>query len=96
VKDNIHVRIILFFSEFSLNEVQSSKLKLLFQDFFGEAANDDTVSKIIIGINVAMGIICNLLFIISVIYAIALMWMVIFPTSILKVCVPPRNLRKFP
>jgi len=54
-------------------------------DFFGEAANDEIVSKIIFGINLSLGIICNLLFIVSIIYALALMWMIVFPTSIIKV-----------
>ncbi len=56
------------------------------QDFFGEAAKDEFVSKLIWGIDLSLGIICTLLFITAVVYALAVMVLVIFPTSILKVC----------
>uniref|UniRef100_A0A6T7XSN5 Uncharacterized protein n=1 Tax=Cryptomonas curvata TaxID=233186 RepID=A0A6T7XSN5_9CRYP len=54
-------------------------------DFFGDAAKDEFVSKLIWGIDLSLGLICNLLFIIAVVYAFAVMFLVILPTSILKV-----------
>ena len=55
------------------------------QDFFGDAAKDQFVSKLIWGIDLSLGLICNLLFLIAVVYAVVVMILVIFPTSILKV-----------
>jgi len=54
-------------------------------DFFGDVAKDQFVSKLIWGIDISLGLICNLLFIIAVVYAFAVMLLVMFPTSILKV-----------
>ena len=67
----------------------SLTLKIIFwsllQDFFGDAAKDEFVSKLIWGIDLSLGLICNLLFLIAIVYSLAVMILVIFPTSILKV-----------
>ncbi len=63
------------------------------QDFFGEAAKDEFVSKLIWGIDLSLGLVCNLLFIIAIVYALAVMYLVVLPTSILKVCCKAAALR---
>lgn len=37
------------------------------QDFFGEAARDPTVARLVGGIDVALGLLCNLLFLLAVV-----------------------------
>jgi hypothetical protein len=55
------------------------------RDIFGEEAADPDVAKIIWAINIFFYVLCNVLFILAVIYAIAVMSLVIFPHSLVKV-----------
>ncbi|EKX46460.1 hypothetical protein GUITHDRAFT_152360 [Guillardia theta CCMP2712] len=61
-------------------------VKANIQDFFGPTANSDVViQRIIIGINVFLYLLCNLLFLFAVVYSFAVMGLVIFPHAIVKV-----------
>ena len=62
-----------------------SFIKANILDFFGEAATDPTVLKCIYGLNIFMYILCNLLFLLAVVYSFAVMWLVVFPMSLVKV-----------
>ena len=62
-----------------------SFIKANITDFFGEAAQDETVAKCIAGLNIFMYILCNLLFLLAVIYSFAVMSLVVFPMSLVKV-----------
>lgn len=62
-----------------------SFIKANITDFFGEAAQDETISKCIYGLNIFMYILCNLLFLLAVIYSFAVMSLVVFPMSLVKV-----------
>jgi hypothetical protein len=62
-----------------------SFIKANIMDFFGEAAKDETIQKIITGLNIFMYILCNLLFLLAVIYSFAVMSLVVFPMSLVKV-----------
>lgn len=62
-----------------------SFIKANIVDFFGEAAKDETISKCIYGLNIFMYILCNLLFLLAVIYSFAVMSLVVFPMSLVKV-----------
>jgi hypothetical protein len=54
-------------------------------DFFGEAAQDPTISKCIYGVNIFLYLLCNFLFLLAVIYSFAVMSLVVFPMSLVKV-----------
>jgi len=62
-----------------------SFIKANIMDFFGEAAQDPTVLKCIYGLNIFLYILCNLLFLLAVIYSFAVMSLVVFPMSLVKV-----------
>lgn len=62
-----------------------SFIKANIMDFFGEAAEDPTIKKVIYGVNIFLYILCNLLFLLAVIYSFAVMSMVVFPMSLVKV-----------
>jgi len=62
-----------------------SFIKANIMDFFGEAAEDPTIIKCIYGLNIFMYILCNLLFLLAVVYSFAVMSLVVFPMSLVKV-----------
>jgi hypothetical protein len=60
-------------------------IKANIEDFFGAAAKDETIAKFIYGFNLFLYILCNLLFLLAVIYSFAVMSLVVFPMSMVKV-----------
>lgn len=58
------------------------------KDVFGAAADDDMGMKIIWSVNVFMYIICNILFLLAVIYSFAVMSLCLWPHSLVKVSSP--------
>jgi len=54
-------------------------------EFFGAKAEDELVARLIWGINVGLYVTCNILFLLALIYSFAVMSLVIWPHSLVKV-----------
>merc|ERR1711966_251988 len=55
------------------------------KDVFGAAAEDEMGHRIIWGVNLILYIVCNILFLLAVIYAFAVMSLCLWPHSLVKV-----------
>lgn len=55
------------------------------QELFGAEASDPMIAKLIWAVNLGFYVICNVLFVLAVIYAIAVILLLLFPHSLVKV-----------
>ncbi len=55
------------------------------QELFGKEAADPSIAKLIWAVNLGFYVLCNILFVLAIIYSLAVMSLLIWPHSLIKV-----------